>query len=301
MEIRNAGPADLDAIMDVYHRAREFMRRSGNLTQWADGYPGRELISQEITAGSCYTMWEDGTLAGVFCFLHGRDVEPTYARIDGAWPDDGPYGVIHRMASTGAVPGVAEACFRWCLERCPTLRSDTHRDNLSTQRALERFGFQYCGVITLRDGTDRLAYQYSAPAVDFAKLVAYRNQKNRFAARMGITVASISARGAVVTKTIGEEDLNPLGRAHGGVYFTMADTAAGSAMVAKGYGAVTVNASYHFFRSAKVGDFVTAEAVEAKSGKTICVYDVRVTDQDGRLLGSGAFTFYRLEEKISLP
>ena len=58
MEIRNAGPADLDAIMDVYHRAREFMRRSGNLTQWADGYPGRELISQEITAGSCYTMWQ---------------------------------------------------------------------------------------------------------------------------------------------------------------------------------------------------------------------------------------------------
>ena len=47
MEIRNAGPADLDAIMDVYHRAREFMRRSGNLTQWADGYPGRELISQD--------------------------------------------------------------------------------------------------------------------------------------------------------------------------------------------------------------------------------------------------------------
>ena len=37
---------------------------------------------------------------------------------------------------------------------------------------------------------------------------------------------------------------------------------------------------------------------EIKAGKTLCVYDVRITDQEGTLLGTGTFTFYRLEQEI---
>ncbi len=136
--------------------------------------------------------------------------------------------------------------------------------------------------------------------LDFEKIMKYRNQRNRFARKLGIVVESISPGAARVTKTIEEDDLNPLGRAHGGVYFTLADSAAGSAMVSRGYTAVTMSASYNFFRSAEAGDVVTAEASEVKTGKTICVYDVRVTDQNGNLLGTGTFTFYQLEEKIEI-
>lgn len=136
--------------------------------------------------------------------------------------------------------------------------------------------------------------------LDFEKVVAYRNNRNRFARKLGIVVESVTATGARVVKTIEEDDLNPLDQAHGGVYFTMADSAAGSAVVAKGHASVTLNATYNFLRSAKLGDVVTAEAVEVKSGKTICVYDVRVTDQNGTLLGTGTFTFFQLEEEIQL-
>lgn len=136
--------------------------------------------------------------------------------------------------------------------------------------------------------------------LDFEKIVEYRNRNNRFARKLGITVESISPGAARVVKTIEEDDLNPVGRAHGGVYFTLADSAAGSAMVSKGYSAVTVNATYNFFRGAAVGDVVTAEAVEVKAGKTVCVYDVHVTDQNGALLGTGTFTFFQLEEKIEI-
>lgn len=136
--------------------------------------------------------------------------------------------------------------------------------------------------------------------LDFEKIVEYRNKHNRFARKLGIVVESAAPGSARVVKTIGEDDLNPIGRAHGGVYFTMADSAAGSAMVAKGFAAVTVNASYNFFRGAAVGDTVTAEAVEVKTGRTICVFDVRVTDQRGTLLGTGTFTFYQTGEKIEL-
>lgn len=136
--------------------------------------------------------------------------------------------------------------------------------------------------------------------LDFEKIIAYRNTRNRFARKLGIAVESVTSGGARVVKTIQEDDLNPLDRAHGGVYFTMADSAAGSAMVTKGHAAVTMSATYNFLRSAQLGDVVTAEAVEVKSGKTICVYDVRVTDQNGTLLGTGTFTFFQLEEEIEL-
>ncbi|MDO4316040.1 MAG: PaaI family thioesterase [Oscillospiraceae bacterium] len=136
--------------------------------------------------------------------------------------------------------------------------------------------------------------------MDFQKLADFRNTHNPFARRLGIVVEEIGPGRARVTKTVTAEDLNPVGRAHGGVYFSMADTACGSAMASHGHMAVTVNASYNYFRSANAGDILTAEAAEVKSGKTICVYDVRITDQNGTLLGTGSFTFYRLEQTIGL-
>ena len=60
---------------------------------------------------------------------------------------------------------------------------------------------------------------------------------------------------------------------------------------------VTVNADYHFFRGARVGDRLTAEAREIKPGRTICVCEARVTNQDGTLLGVGTFTLCRLDRE----
>lgn len=136
--------------------------------------------------------------------------------------------------------------------------------------------------------------------MDFQKLADYRNTHNPHAQRLGIYVEEIGPGYARVTKTVAAEDLNPLNFAHGGIYFSMADTACGSAMASHGYLAVTVNASYNYFRSAEAGDKLTAEATEVKTGKTICVYDVRITDQRGTLLGTGSFTFYRLEQEINV-
>ena len=134
--------------------------------------------------------------------------------------------------------------------------------------------------------------------MDFQKMVDYRNTHNPYAQRLGIFVEEIGPGCARVTKAITPEDLNPLNFAHGGVYFSMADTACGSAMASYGYMAVTMDASYHFFRSAIVGDRLTAEATEIKHGNTVCVFEVRITDQNGALLGTGTFTFYQLEQKI---
>ena len=136
--------------------------------------------------------------------------------------------------------------------------------------------------------------------MDFEKLKDLRNFTNPYAKRLGIWVEEIREGYARVTKTVGPDDLNPVSVPHGGVYFSMADTASGSAMSSHGYYAVTVNVSYNFLRTGQVGDVFTAEAREVKPGNTLSVFDVQITNQDGILLGTGTFTFYRLNKKIEL-
>ena len=136
--------------------------------------------------------------------------------------------------------------------------------------------------------------------MNYQQMADYRNSHNPYVQRQGIFVEEIGPGYARVTKTVVPEDANPLGVPHGGVYFTMADTACGSAMASYGYKAVTMNAGYNFFRSANIGDRLTAEAREVKHGQTVCVFEVRITEQSGTLLGTGTFTFYSLSEKLEI-
>lgn len=135
--------------------------------------------------------------------------------------------------------------------------------------------------------------------MDFQTILEYRNSHNPFCQKLGIRIEEIRAGYARVVKQVTAEDQNPLGYAHGGLYFTMADTACGSAVATHGRAAVTMNASYQFLRSAKAGSRIIAEATEIKAGAVIAVYDVRLTDQDGTLLGTGTFTFFMKDTPVS--
>ena len=84
---------------------------------------------------------------GTFCFVPSPD--PNYAHNeDGAWLDDKPYHVIHRIASDGSEKGIFQACINWCTSRDSNLRADTHADNKVMQHLLEQNGFIRCGIIS---------------------------------------------------------------------------------------------------------------------------------------------------------
>ena len=55
-----------------------------------------------------------------------------------------------------------------------------------------------------------------------------------------------------------------------------------------------------FMRPARTGDTLTAVARESKHGGTICVYEVRITDQNDNLTGTGTFTFYDLKQPLDI-
>ena len=173
MDIRHSRPEDLPAILALYERATAFMRENGNLTQWADGDSPLGKAEDDIALGRSYVCCDGETPLAVFVFEPEADEAPYRAIRDGQWPDDGPYGVLHRIAV--GVPGrdVASCCFDWCAARCRQLRADTHADNRAMQRAFEKNGFVRAGTVTLEDGTDRIAYYRPA------EITLHQDEKRR--------------------------------------------------------------------------------------------------------------------------
>ncbi len=115
---------------------------------------------QEAADGNAVeTSCPGKTAVGYFALIPG--IEKTYLKIEGGrWIDnDASYCTIHRLGSTKASRGVARACFEWSWDQCHNLRIDTHEDNGIMRHCIEKFGFAYCGVIRLEDGSPRLAYQ----------------------------------------------------------------------------------------------------------------------------------------------
>ena len=160
MIIRKTSLADVDRAAEIYDNARKFMRKTGNLLQWNDGYPNADTVREDIKDGKSYVLEDDGLVIAVFYFAIEED--ETYKKIyDGEWLTADPYAVIHRIAVSDEARGKGAAgfIFEKCYEIHPNIKIDTHRDNIPMQKALERAGFKYCGIIYLKSGEQRLAYQ----------------------------------------------------------------------------------------------------------------------------------------------
>lgn len=160
--IRPATPEDIPAMMALFANSKQIMRGNGNMLQWAGSYPDVAQVTDDMRRGGSFLIVEDGALVGTFAFFLGKD--PTYGYIEGDWLDDEiPYGTVHRLACAPGAHGIAEACFDWCDSHAPSLRANTHADNLIVQHILEKLGFAFCGIIYVADGTPRKAYQRLLP------------------------------------------------------------------------------------------------------------------------------------------
>ena len=160
MEIRKATANDLGRIMEIYRAAQDFMISYGNGGQWGRSYPTSDDVTRDIKNGSCRVLYDETGIHAVFALCEGKD--PYYDRIDGGeWPNDEPYAAIHRVASDGAFRGVVTFAADFCKERYDNLRIDTHEKNLPMRRQVEKNGFVRCGTVYVRDGSARIAYQWT--------------------------------------------------------------------------------------------------------------------------------------------
>ena len=161
MLIRLSTMEDLPEMMRLIDCAREFMIREGNTLQWPPGYPSEKQIGIDIARGHSYVCVapEYAGLVGTFYFA--VEEEPTYRHIEGRWPNDKPYGVIHRLASDGRMRGLFRECLTFASKHCSEIRVDTHEDNAPMRQLLVAEGFVPCGTVYIADGSPRIAYQKS--------------------------------------------------------------------------------------------------------------------------------------------
>ncbi len=101
---------------------------------------------------------------------------------------------------------------------------------------------------------------------------------------MGITIAHLERGHSVLQMTVRKEMANGFGITHGGMVFTLADTAFAYACNETDSPTVASGVDVTFTRASHEGDTLTATAkrrwVQGRNG----LYDVTVTDQDGNVV-----------------
>lgn len=155
--IRRANKEDIKCIMPIYEAAKKKMRADGNLHQWSDKYPDEETLLGDIARGELYIAHDGNEIYGVFMLSFSG--EDTYKEILGAWLNDESYAVIHRIASLGKGKNLLGDAIDFAFNKTNNIRIDTHEDNNIMRTLLDKLGFLYTGIIHLKNGDERRAYQ----------------------------------------------------------------------------------------------------------------------------------------------
>ena len=100
----------------------------------------------------------------------------------------------------------------------------------------------------------------------------------------GITVRQVGPGSAVATLVVAERHLNGHAMCHGGVIFTLADTAFAFACNSRNRIAVAQHNSITYLSPGRPGETLTATASEVALAGRSGIYDVAVTGEDGRMV-----------------
>ena len=164
MELRKTTEQDIPRVMEIIRAAQRYFREA-NIYQWVNNYPNEEIIKEDISKDYSYVLVHEGKIAATAAVAF--DGESTYEKIyEGNWLTYDEYAVIHRIAVAEELKGqgvageVLKKVEELCRERqVESIKIDTHEDNKSMQRLMEKNGFVYCGIIYLESGSKRIAFE----------------------------------------------------------------------------------------------------------------------------------------------
>jgi len=120
-----------------------------------------------------------------------------------------------------------------------------------------------------------------------------------FARAMNLEIKEISDGYAAVEMVFDEKSMsNIYGMAHGGAIFALIDEAFELAGNSHGTVAVALNMNITYIASPEPGSRLRAEAKEMSLTRRTATYDIRVHDQDGRLMAACQALVYRKTDRI---
>jgi acyl-CoA thioesterase len=125
--------------------------------------------------------------------------------------------------------------------------------------------------------------------------------QDRASQALGMNVEVIKPGHARLRMAVRENMLNGHETCHGGLIFTLADSAFAFACNACNRVTVALGAQITFIEPAKLGDILIAEATEQSRTRRTGVYDVEVTTEDGRKIALFRGNAYETKGNVVPP
>lgn len=117
-----------------------------------------------------------------------------------------------------------------------------------------------------------------------------------FSEWLGIEALEIAPRASTVRMTVRPEMVNGFGVSHGGIVYSLADSALAFAANTHGTVTVAIENSIAYPRPARVGDVLTAVAAEESFTNRLGFYRVSVTNQHGVVVAIFRGTVYKTQQ-----
>ncbi|HMU44869.1 MAG TPA: hydroxyphenylacetyl-CoA thioesterase PaaI [Chitinophagaceae bacterium] len=132
-----------------------------------------------------------------------------------------------------------------------------------------------------------------------AKSVVDHMMKNDlFSQWMGIEVKEIREGYSKIRMTVRGEMINGFGIVHGGIAFSLADSAFAFACNNRNILSVALDTSINFIKPVHVGDVLTAEAKEIHNGKSTGLYHIIITNQKDHEVAIFKGLCYRTDKSL---
>lgn len=130
------------------------------------------------------------------------------------------------------------------------------------------------------------------------KVVAHMMEHDQFSQWLGITLLDIQEGYSKIRMTVREEMLNGFGIVHGGIAFSLADSAFAFACNNRNILSVALDTAINFTKAVQVGDSLTAEAKEIHNGKSTGLYHITITNQQQEVVAVFKGTCFRMGKKL---
>ncbi len=124
-------------------------------------------------------------------------------------------------------------------------------------------------------------------------VVQYMMQKDLFSQWLGIEVIEIREGYSKIQMTLREEMINGFEVIHGGITFSLADSAFAFACNNRNNLSMALDTSITFIKEIKPGDVLTAEANELHNGRSTGLYLITITNQNGEQVALFKGTCFR--------
>ena len=119
-----------------------------------------------------------------------------------------------------------------------------------------------------------------------------------FSQWLGIEVIEITEGYSKIKMTVRTEMMNGLGIVHGGIAFSLADSAFAFACNNRNVLSVALDTSINFLKPVQVGDILIAEAKELHNGKSTGLYQVSISNQQQHMVALFKGTCFRTHRKL---